>query len=120
MKTLRDYFDMVLNKSFIDSDGRIYQIKSINNSVMGVVYDNGDETFLPSFLHYDDKRVSWFNRLRRPKDVPKGIKGEGPNGFIPSAQSQPKYTDPLEEHCCPDYTELNRIMEQTLKHIKGR
>jgi hypothetical protein len=36
------------------------------------------------------------------------------------AQSQPKYTDPLERYCCPDFVELNRVMEKALKSARGR
>ena len=97
MKTLGDYFNSILKKKFIDSNREIYQIKSITHEVMNVVYENGEETFLPAFQHYKDRKVSWFSRLRRPKCTPRGIKGEGPNHFITSAQNQSRYTDPLED-----------------------
>lgn len=111
MKTLGDYFKKILNKSFVDSDGRVYRVESITHEVMKVVYGNGDETFLPSFLHYGDKRAYRF-RLRK-QDL---------------AQTSPKYTenpkekskDYIEEHCCPNYKDLDKIIAKTLKSIKGK
>jgi hypothetical protein len=40
---------------------------------------------------------------------------------MPIEQSQPSRTDDsIEEHCCPDITELDCVMNETLRSIRGK
>lgn len=109
MRTLKDYLQKIINKDFIDDHGRSYHVESLDsyNPGMRVVYKNGTKETLLFDKHYDDKRVSWFNRFTKQfKYFSKGIKRE-----------PPKSIDPLEQYGCPCFE--SEKVEPFPKGIRG-